>query len=606
MSWPAGMPLIPVTQDTRLMPDGSLPTTYVVHLTLSVPALVLDGVSTIIRRTIVLDGTGGAISATVPHLNHPSLSPTPVYYMVREYANGQLVRQPWQLTPAADATTLDLDALAPIAGDPGTPVAVGPRGASTLAGLDDVDTTGLADGFTLVWDATSSTWQVGAGGAGALADLTDVDLTDLADGDAMVWDATAERWVRVSLSSTYVAPTGTDDRLQVSGVDVEPAQVGAEPARGSDDNYVTDAEKLALHTHPAVIAQGATQADARTAIGAGDVTTDTVQAITGVKTLTAPVMVAAIPQPVFGPDLAPAMDAWTLAGGASWADPDLTIPAGGTISTTITVEPGAIYHIDLTKTATNGSGVQVQLGSVVALMSSHATTPIPIQSYWFGAQALTIGGGTWTATLQDVVVRKVTPAGPSASPGSSDLRSAGSSNNAMGSSAQRSLTTGSANNAMGSAAQRSLTTGSSNNALGHDAQYSLTTGNYNNAMGSAAQRSPAGNSTWATTSGQRQTSVGHESGQGSSVQVNDIVTIGYRAISAGDKGVALGSTASSAHNRSVALGYGTVTTAVDQVAVGPRDVEIQASDHGIILTSPDASRWRATIDNAGALTWTKL
>jgi hypothetical protein len=41
------------------------------------------------------------------------------------------------------------------------------------------------------------------------------------------------------------------------------------PALGADDNYVTDAEKAALHTHPAVIAQGATQADARTAIGAG-------------------------------------------------------------------------------------------------------------------------------------------------------------------------------------------------------------------------------------------------------------------------------------------------------------------------------------------------
>jgi len=38
---------------------------------------------------------------------------------------------------------------------------------------------------------------------------------------------------------------------------------------GADDNYVTDAEKAALHTHPAVIAQGATQADARAAIGAG-------------------------------------------------------------------------------------------------------------------------------------------------------------------------------------------------------------------------------------------------------------------------------------------------------------------------------------------------
>ena len=159
---------------------------------------------------------------------------------------------------------------------------------------------------------------------------------------------------------------------------------------------------------------------------------------------------------------------------------------------------------------------------------------------------------------------------------------------------------------MGRDAQRSLTTGSSNNAMGHAAQYSLTTGSSNNAMGHAAQYSPAGNSAWATTSGQRQTSVGHESGQGSAVQVNDIVTIGYRAISAGDRGTALGSTASAAFDRSVALGYGTTTTAVDQVAVGARDIEVQASDHGLILTSPDTSRWRATIDNAGALTWTKL
>ena len=41
------------------------------------------------------------------------------------------------------------------------------------------------------------------------------------------------------------------------------------PALGPDDNYVTDAEKANLHTHPAVIAQGATAAAARTAIGAG-------------------------------------------------------------------------------------------------------------------------------------------------------------------------------------------------------------------------------------------------------------------------------------------------------------------------------------------------
>ena len=100
--------------------------------------------------------------------------------------------------------------------------------------------------------------------------------------------------------------------------------------------------------------------------------------------------------------------------------------------------------------------------------------------------------------------------------------------------------------------------------------------------------------------------MGHESGQGSAIPVSDIVTIGYRAISAGDRGVALGSTASAAYDGSVALGYGTTTTTTDQVAVGPRDIEVQASDHGIILTSPDKSRWRATINNLGALAWTKL
>lgn len=216
MAWPAGMPLVTITQDVHKLSDGSPPSSYAVHLRLSVPALVYDGVTTLIRRSIMLTAEpgSGVISDQVPHLNHPDLSPTPVYYMVTEFADGQRVRDPWQLTPAADDVTIDLDARAPIAGDPGTPVAVGPRGASTLAGLDDVDTTGLEDGFTIIWDATSETWQVGAGGAGAaaLADLTDVDLTDLADGDALVWDATAGKWVRVPLSSTYAPiPTGTPD-----------------------------------------------------------------------------------------------------------------------------------------------------------------------------------------------------------------------------------------------------------------------------------------------------------------------------------------------------------------------------------------------------------
>ncbi len=76
--------------------------------------------------------------------------------------------------------------------------------------------------------------------------LGDVDTTGLADGDAMVWGQASGKWVRVSLSSAYAAPTGTDDRLQVAGVDVEPEQVGAAPVLGADDNYVTNAEKTVI------------------------------------------------------------------------------------------------------------------------------------------------------------------------------------------------------------------------------------------------------------------------------------------------------------------------------------------------------------------------
>ncbi|HJE52294.1 MAG TPA: hypothetical protein K8V15_10055, partial [Tessaracoccus flavescens] len=71
---------------------------------------------------------------------------------------------------------------------------------------------------------------------------------------------------------------GVTDHGALSGLgdDDHPHYALADGTRGSfaaplgpDDNYVTDAEKAALHTHPAVIAQGATAADARAAIGAG-------------------------------------------------------------------------------------------------------------------------------------------------------------------------------------------------------------------------------------------------------------------------------------------------------------------------------------------------
>jgi len=70
--------------------------------------------------------------------------------------------------------------------------------------------------------------------------------------------------------------------------------------------------------------------------------------------------------------------------------------------------------------------------------------------------------------------------------------------------------------------------------------------------------------------------------------------------------MALGSMASAAHAGSVALGSDVTTTAAGQVAVGARDVEVQDATKGLVLRSPDGSRWRATINNAGVTAWTKI
>jgi hypothetical protein len=101
-----------------------------------------------------------------------------------------------------------------------------------------------------------------------------------------------------------------------------------------------------------------------------------------------------------------------------------------------------------------------------------------------------------------------------------------------------------------------------------NAQYSLTAGGSNVAIGYGAQYTPAGNGTNATTTGARQVSIGVETGQSVSTQLNDITTLGYRARAGADFGTAVGSGAHAAHLRSVALGSTTTTTADDQVMVG--------------------------------------
>ena len=155
--------------------------------------------------------------------------------------------------------------------------------------------------------------------------------------------------------------------------------------------------------------------------------------------------------------------------------------------------------------------------------------------------------------------------------------------------------------ALGRDALRANTTGTNNSAVGLNALRANTTGSYNSAVGSYALFSPAGVSANATTTGLRQTAIGVETGQGSAAQRNDIVCVGYRACVDADNTTAIGSGARALHSNSVAIGKGIVTTTANQVMIGPNDIEITDTTKGLVLKSPDGTRYRISVANGGSL-----
>jgi len=177
----------------------------------------------------------------------------------------------------------------------------------------------------------------------------------------------------------------------------------------------------------------------------------------------------------------------------------------------------------------------------------------------------------------------------------------GARNTAVGSLAQQALTIGTDNTAVGSLAQKMLTTGLTNAAVGSNAQQQLTTGNLNTAVGPDAQFRPLGIQANATTTGSHQTSIGPETGQSSATQVGGITTIGYRATAGANNATSIGREARADHAGSIALGYQALTTQVDQVMVGPRDVEITDTTKGLVLVSPDTTRMRITVADDGSV-----
>ena len=173
----------------------------------------------------------------------------------------------------------------------------------------------------------------------------------------------------------------------------------------------------------------------------------------------------------------------------------------------------------------------------------------------------------------------------------------GASNTAVGRDALLSNTTGANNTAVGlTNALYSNTTGATNAAVGLNALYGNTTGTNNTAVGYNALLG-----SFATTTGLRQTALGALAAQASGTQRNDIVCVGYNALVDANDTVAIGSGARAMFANSVAIGKGIITTAADQVMVGPVDIEITATAKGVVIKSPDGTRYRIQVANGGAL-----
>lgn len=92
-------------------------------------------------------------------------------------------------------------------------------------------------------------------------------------------------------------------------------------------------------------------------------------------------------------------------------------------------------------------------------------------------------------------------------------------------------------------------------------------------------------------------------GNSASVDVFDnsinAVAIGFNSLAVGNESIALGKGAYTPFNNSVAIGPDVASSAIDQVAIGAKDLEIQSALHGIVLLNGNGERYRLTIDDLG-------
>ena len=212
----------------------------------------------------------------------------------------------------------------------------------------------------------------------------------------------------------------------------------------------------------------------------------------------------------------------------------------------------------------------------------------------------------------------------------------GSYNVGFGTNAQLGLTTGTSNVGFGYQAQYNLTTGTNNVGVGYQAQYSLTTGSYNVGFGYQAGRYHADGAT-ALTDPEYSVYIGTNACGKDNSDNNSVVIGGNTPIGLGANTTVIGTSATTLTRL-----YGDIATGVDapsaavhaiktteQLRLGydasnylaatvsstgnltldttggtiytPDTIENTVNGGGIILKSPDGTRYRITVANGGAL-----
>ena len=302
-------------------------------------------------------------------------------------------------------------------------------------------------------------------------------------------------------------------------------------------------------------------------------------------------LTALTPDAVLSSNLGPAIGSWTAVGSATFSTGTWTVPTGSGISATIAaVTDATIYQVDVTQSA--GAPLTVTLGSVTQIFGAWQNS-VTVVSSGTGSQTLTVTVGS-AASITGVTVRSViTPASPIGL-GQVEARLR-AYNNAIGVNAQRNLTTGTYNNAIGVDAQYNLTTGAYNNAIGVNAQYNLTTGGHNNAIGVNAQynlttgtynNAIGVNAQYNLTTGSYNTALGHSAGSNITVQSGTVcIGVDYS-----------GTAAQASADNDFVLGTG-----LHKVLI-PGSLETTGNDKGVIVRSPNGTRWRLGVSNAGAVT----